>query len=306
MLEILGILGSIFGVIGGIDILVRLFRAMKKRKIKEKPPQYQLSAVEEEETSKEQTEVEIVVYTEQQISQRLNKLIDLFNQNRSYDKITISKLAEFLDNSKFLDYPRTSDLEKYFRGLEEPMRLEIEHICDCLGVNPEWLKHGQGEPFASQEELHSYAFDYREIITAKSPKEIIFIRSRSSDGNITILLRINKYKYICLNNIWKISGEVGNKGQNQIHSFYKLVKYLQKLKERDYTCFHMQGIHLEEEVFNNLTCGRIYPGSIITSYNDPWWDDLTDINHSWVCASSYEEMHGKNFIDAQNIIKYKL
>lgn len=107
MLEILGILGSILGGIGGIEILVK---AIKKRKLKEEPPQHQLSETEEE-TSKEQTEVEIVIYTEQQISQRLNKLIDLFNQNRSYDKITISELAEFLD------YKGTSDLKKYLSGL---------------------------------------------------------------------------------------------------------------------------------------------------------------------------------------------
>ena len=186
------------------------------------------------------------------------------------------------------------------------MRLEIEHICDCLGVNPEWLKHGKGEPFASQEEYQPNAFDYKDIIKAKSPKEIIFIRSRSLYGQATILLKINKYKYICLPKIWKISGGVGDKGQGQILSFYKLVKYLQKIKDRDFTCFSMQGIHLKKEVFNDLICGRIYPGSIITSYNDTWWDDLTDIHHSWAYASSYEEMHGKNFIDAQNIIKYKL
>ena len=300
MLEILSILGIFCSILGGIEILVRLVRAIKKLKQQKEPPQHQLSAIEEQETSKEQTEVEIVVYTEQQISQRLNKLIDLFNQNRSYDKITVSELAEFLD------YERTSDLEKYFRGLEEPLRSEKEHICDCLGVNPEWLKHGKGEAFNSQEEYRLYAFDYKKIIADKSPEKIIFVRSKASDGAIIIVLRINKYKYICLPETWNISGEVGGTGQNQILSFYYLVKYLQKLKNLDFTCFYMQGIHLEEEVFNDLICGRIYPGSIITSYNDTWWDDLTDIHHSWAYASSYEEMHGKNFIDAQNIIKYKL
>lgn len=30
-------------------------------------------------------------------------------------------------------------------------------------VNPDWLKHGKGEPFRSQEEYRLVAYDYKKI-----------------------------------------------------------------------------------------------------------------------------------------------
>ena len=118
-------------------------------------------------------------------------------------------------------------------------------------------------------------------------------------------IAINELKYIYFPKIWNISGEVGGTGQTQLVSFCKLVKYLQNLQDCDYDFRYLSimGNHLDKKDFNDLTCGNVYPGSVIKAYNDTCWDDLTDINHSWAYSSSYEEKYGKNFIEAQQIIK---
>ena len=333
MVEFLAILGAIGSGIGGIEILFKLIRRLRQKSSKSQLLESELDKDEEKKeegvkdidrneltyekllvTSDElptqfkssyksdiltNTKTQVKNNAKSQISQRLTYLLYLFNQNK-YNKITISELAEFCG------YSKTSDLEQYFFGLEEPSNEEKEKIGSCLGVNPEWLKHGKSEPFRSHEEHKLLAYGYKDIIKNQSPQEIIFIRSRSKAGQTVIVLRLNELKYIYFPKEWNISGEVGVTGQTQIYSFYKLVQYLQNLQSKDYDFRDVliMGNHLDKEDFNDLVCGRIYPGSVIKPYNDTWWDDLTDINHSWAYSASYEEKYGKNFIEAQKIIKY--
>lgn len=288
---ILGAIGSACGIFSAIDLF------LKWRK-KFSPNQSQLLNRNSENQS-QTILTKVVDDAKLQISQRLCRLLDLLNQNRN-SKVTISELAEFCG------YEKTSDLEKYFLGLEEPTNKEKEDICFCLGVNPKWLIHGKGEPFESQESYALYAENYLETIKSKSPREIIFVRSRDEEGRAVIVLRLNEFKYIFLPSTWNISGYVGETGQNQIYSFYKLIKALQNL-EKNSNKFQntlLLGNHIEKQDFDNLTCGEIYPASIIKYYNDRWWDELTDINHVWACSPSYENKHGKNFIEVQEIIKY--
>lgn len=233
-----------------------------------------------------------------QVSRRLYKILALLNQNR-YGEITISELAEFCG------YKKTSDLEKYFQGLEEPTNKEKEKICSYLGVNPQWFKHGKEEPFTTQESSKASAEDYLEIIKNKSPKKIIFVRSRGEAGRACIVLKLNEFKYIYLPSNWNISGHVGQGGQKEIYSLYKLVITLQDSVVIGYQfqTINIKGNHINKKDFDDLVSGRIYPGSIVEPYNDYWWDDLTDIDHIWSYAPSYEGNFGTGFIEAQEIIK---
>ena len=292
ILLILGSIGSACGIFSAID----LFLKWRKRPIEN----YQSQLSEANSENQTQTMLtEVIDDAKLQISERLYRLLELLNQNRN-NKITISELAEFCG------YKKTGDLEKYFLGLEEPNNQEKEHICFCIGVHPLWLKHGKGQPFTSQEPYELYAESYLETIKSKSPVEIIFVRNRDEEGSAVIVLRLNELKYTLLPKTWNISDYVGTTGQGQIYSFYKLIKALHELKATSYKHehIHMKGNHVNKQDFDNLICGRIYPESVIKPYNDTWWDDLTDINHSWACSPSYEDEHGTNFIKAQEIIKY--
>ena len=294
ILTILGIIGSACGVIGAIDIFIRWYKESSKNY------RSQLPKINEE--NQQQIILDkVIIDASSRISQRLNKLLELLNQNRNIE-VTISELTEFCG------YNKEGDLKKYFDGSEEPTYKEQEYICSCIGANSEWLKHGKGEPFRSQESFETYAENYLKTIINKLPKEIIFIRSRGEDGRAGILLKLNKFKYVFLPKTWNISGCVGSTGQRQINSFRQLIEAVNDLKRTSYKfdSISITGNHIEEKDFDDLTCGEIYPGSIVGSYKDNWWDNLTDINHVWAGASSYEEQYGENFIEAQKIIKYLL
>lgn len=291
ILTILSLIGSACGILAAIDVLLKWRKQLKKNY------QPQLSQENRESLTKA-ISTEPVEDAKSQIGERLYEMLDLMNQNRNI-KINISELAEFCG------YDKTEDLEKYFFGLEEPNNKVKEKICSDLGVNLQWLKHGKGEPFRSQEAYELYAEDYLETIINKCPQEIFFIRSKHEDGRACIVLRINEFKYLLLPSEWNISEHVGSTGQKQIYSFYKLIKGIQNLKSTNYQFQYITivGNHIEQADFNNLICGKIYPESAIKFYNDNWWDDLTDINHAWHYAPSYKKEYGSSFIEAQEIIK---
>lgn len=294
ILTVLALVGSACGIPGAIDVFLK----WRKQSTKNFSSQLQEG---NRENQPQTTLAEPINDAKVQVSNRLYKILALVNQNRNI-KATISEIAEFCE------YEKTSDLEKYFLGLEEPRTEEKEKICIYLGVNPQWLKHGKGEPFKSQEPNELYDINYLDLIKKKSPKKIIFIRSKAEDGATCIVLQLDDFKYIYLPKTWHISGEVGSTGRDQVYSFYKLIKAIQNYKETNYEfqCVSIVGNHAKKQDFDDLTNGRVYPGSMIERYNDNWWDDLTDIDHSWHYAPSYEKKYGKGFIEAQEIIRYKI
>lgn len=123
--EILAILAASVTIIRGFgEAIKKLSKSIKKPELQSSKPQL-LESINDNNEEKKETKVENDAKS--QIAQRLTYLLDLFNQNRN-SKITISEIAEFCG------YSKTSDLEKYFFGLEEPCKEEKEKICSCLGL----------------------------------------------------------------------------------------------------------------------------------------------------------------------------
>ena len=293
MIEFWGLLGNGGSIIGGFAALKNL-----TNKPQQAPVGSQLLLSEQSE--KNQSEV---LATKILSAKRLHTILSLLNKNRN-NKITISELAEFCG------YEKAGDLQRCFDDLEELTYREQEHICFCLGINTEWLKHGKDEPFSSQELSIIHAEYYLHTIINKLPKEIIFVRSRGEDGRAIIILRINEFKYIFSPIIGYFSKSIWSDPveKRQLKNFYILIKAIHNLKTTNckLDSIFVKGFHIEEKDFDDLTSGEIYPGSIVNLYNDNWWDDFTDINHSYAYAESYEEKHGKNFIEAQKILKRQL
>jgi hypothetical protein len=94
-----------------------------------------------------------------------------------------------------------------------------------------------------------------------------------------------------------LSDHVGAGGQSQIFGMYKLIL---ALRNSHMIC---GGRILEENQFNSLFSGNIFPGSIIEfpGQENPWWDDFTDVHRKYPISSSYESWYGKGFMDAQSL-----
>ncbi|EJO2021549.1 helix-turn-helix transcriptional regulator [Vibrio vulnificus] len=244
----------------------------------------------------EQTEPETEV---SQISQRLALVLELMNEKREYSKFTIAQLAQIMKLHK------VSELEDIFRSKEEPTFEFIERFCDVFGVNKTWVIEGKRAPFSNDEQAFGEPLWYLEVIENLNPQRVFFVRKNSKEAPAFIMVKLNDYKFKIFHRTWHISDEVGAGGQRQLVSFYELVKALRDEKGYYSKC---GGLTLDEDDFKELFRGDKYPGvyTELDRSEDPWWDDLTDINHSYPISANYGDWHGKSFLKAQEIIKWKL
>lgn len=143
---------------------------------------------------------------------------------------------------------------------------------------------------------------YLEDIRRLRPAVIYFIRSRSDVGGAFLVLKHADWKFTILNLTLHVSDHVGDGGQRLLVSLCHLIN---RLKAEGVRC---GGRTLDPQVFSALQMGDIFLGRVIDAAmcNDHWWDDFTDIHHENSGAANYEQLHGKPFIKAQEIVRWKL
>ncbi|NJO94365.1 MAG: hypothetical protein HC820_08545 [Hydrococcus sp. RM1_1_31] len=232
-------------------------------------------------------------------SRRLVYSLELMKQGyEEMNGLSVPKIADVLSLEK------AGILQDYFDGTQEPSFHFLETYAALFGINQNWLKYGEREPFLTTEKTCLYATEYLNRIKELSPEIIYFIRSDKKEGNSGILLKLSEYKYTYFPKTWYISSHVGSTGETQIFEFYRLIEALKAQKRSVNPPYYCQGRIVNSKDFNNLFCGKIYPGSIIAFNENPWWDDFTDFNQSYAYAQEYEQMYGKEFIKAQETLKY--
>lgn len=237
----------------------------------------------------------------EKLSKRFRKLFELMNENRGqYNEFTIVKVSELLGLKK------RSILDDIVKGKEEPSFEFIKNFCKKFRVNYDWLNEGKGEPFYSS--YCSYSpMNYFDDIMKLNPEKIYFIQNKSEVAETFIMLGFSDWYYMVGTKTWHISNYVGAGGQGQIYDLYRLIKALKE--NMFYTKCH--GLKLEKEEFYDILLGKRFPGSCLIGDmgrrgDNPWWDDFTDVTHYYPISDNYENMYGKSFIDAQNIIKSQI
>lgn len=233
------------------------------------------------------------------VAARFKEVLELMNEGRAYSKFTIQQLAQLMK------LHRISELENIFTGKVEPTFDFIADFSEMLGVNKDWLIEGKNNPFSNELTSHNDPMDYLSTILNFEPEGIYFIRENTDTSAAFILLKVSKWKYIVIDRTWHISDEVGAGGQSQLVSFFLFIKELRDVRKLHTKCW---GLTLNRNEFSALLSGKAFPGKHIdVSFSeDPWWDDLTDINHKYPISENYEQWHGKSFIKAQELIKWKL
>ena len=234
----------------------------------------------------------------QQVTKRFCQVLNLMNENRSYDKYTIAKLAQLLS------LPTISELENVFEGKNEPSFQFMEDFCKIFGVNKDWLAEGKSTPYFSDDATHFNPLDYFEEIRATNPDKIYFVLCKSDVGETLIVLKFTDWKFRILHRTWHISSHVGGGGQRQIYGMYRLINKLRN--EGFYT--KCSGRILNKDIFRKLVSGKVFPGAVIDHpmIENPWWDDFTDVYQKYPIAENYEIMYGKGFSYAQSVVRWNL
>jgi plasmid stability protein len=70
------------------------------------------------------------------VAERLNRMLAQINSGRPGAKLTTSHIAEAIKEE------RAEDVEDWFLGEKEPSFSQLSAIAKFLGVDQEWLKHG--------------------------------------------------------------------------------------------------------------------------------------------------------------------
>ncbi|NJO93603.1 MAG: hypothetical protein HC820_03140 [Hydrococcus sp. RM1_1_31] len=185
------------------------------------------------------------------------------------NELSVQKIADMLKLES------AGILQDYFDGVQEPSFHFLETYAALFGINRNWLKYGESEPFVSTEQIYSYATDYIDRIQELSPQIIYFIHSQNETGTSGILLQLSEFKYTYFPKTWNISSHVDSTRGNQIFEFYRLVEALKTQHKLINPSYCFQGRIVNSKDFSNLFSGKIYPGVIIDLDENCWWDDFT-------------------------------
>ncbi|MES2898665.1 MAG: helix-turn-helix transcriptional regulator [Pseudomonadota bacterium] len=236
-----------------------------------------------------------ITLSSKETSRRLVKVINLLNAARGNPRLTPSRLAEMLG------FDRSSDIENILTGDREATLSFLRAFASLFSVNPEWLMHGEGDPFYLDDVFYFDALEALPLIVSSKPERVFFTRSESYEGACTITLQYGPYNYRTLPNQWHVSGIVGATGTHQLVSLYKLMRIIYESNE-----IHGSGQVANEKTFNALANGSIFAGSVLGGplhTNQDWWFALLDLDHKYVTSPHYGEWYGESLLDAQRIIR---
>lgn len=193
------------------------------------------------------------------------------------------------------------ELESIFQGKLEPSFEFISKFCNSFGIYENWLIEGKVTPFCNDGPLEYDPMGYLKEIDETKPDRIYFILCDSEIGETFLLLKFSDWRYKTLRKTWHISSHVGAGGRSQIFSLYQLIKHFQANSSK-YNC---SGRILAKNDFIKLHSGEIFPSEIIKPYDygNHWWDDFTDINHSYTTSKSNKNNYGEGFIYAQSVVR---
>lgn len=227
------------------------------------------------------------------VSARLMQVFDALRTTQETRDYELSHVAGFLGMDS------VGELESYFYSEKEATLGFLDHFADTFGVNSEWLKHGQGQPFHHADPYHLMPEDYHPLIRAFSPETVFFARSTDQEGTTVVVLKLEEWRYFTLPNFWHVSSTVGDTGKAQLISLCHLLKKLQADGQWIRCC------QVEESTFDELFHGKAFPGSILEDNRNRshWCVDLTDVSGRHAPAANYEKMYGPEFIKAQQIIR---
>ncbi len=233
-------------------------------------------------------------------AKRLDYVLALMN-NCGYleEKINVERLGEYLG------FKSVNDLKQYYLKDIAPDYVFIENLANKMGINVDWMKYGQGEPFASSLRRIYNATDILKREEFDDISEFIFV---IDDGkyrrNLGIIIRIDKFKYSYYPRTFVFHADVGAGGASELFTVYKFLKELNRKNKMP------SGVYkVSEEELINFFSGKIYPGSIKKYKQNECnflLDDFIDLYRSEKHKEEYKSMYGETFIDCQDIIKNKL
>lgn len=211
-----------------------------------------------------------------ELSDRLVHAIQWANFN-NFRELKYSHIAEQLE------YETAEIFLDWVQGKHEPTFVELRKIAEFLGVEQDWLVHGDGypTPHSSFDASGSPERDILELfqtegisdheIFMSKVKKIHFVRNISPEGELVIVREYKNEKVDVLETRAHISTVIGDGGRRMLQNFASLWAYL-------YDSPHRNSVHsylMKKEKFNELRKLYVHPLAILR-HTQPsyWWEEI--------------------------------
>lgn len=211
-----------------------------------------------------------------ELSDRLIHAIQWANYKKSRE-LKYSHIAEDLG------YKTAEVFLEWIQGKQEPTFSELRTISEFLGINKEWLVHGDGVPTPNSffditgcsEKDVAKLYLMKELtdheIFNTSVEKIHFVRNISPEGELLIVRELKNGHVEVLETRAHISTVIGDGGRRALQCFARLWAYLYKSYLRNSVNSYL----LKPEKFNQIRQLYVNPLYILqqtqTSF---WWEEI--------------------------------
>jgi hypothetical protein len=210
-----------------------------------------------------------------EIGRRLGHAIELMNTGRrEEERFTLQSLGRHLGHADW----RT--LEKLIAGAGDQSDAELATLAERLGLSAPWLIEGKGAPF--EVDLYCRRLDSIELyddMTAAKPRQVVFVRQDYPDSechHVLIAVQFDEVRWTVHAGMWPVWAKLGSGGRHDLIALYCLIKRLDAATPE--LGFLANGAHADEETFDGLSMGEVYPGSLYNEFrNDEWPQFLSSL-----------------------------
>ena len=186
-------------------------------------------------------------------------------------------------------------LKQYYKESRETTFQFIDSVAEKLGVNHNWLKNGEDEPFLS---THYHLPKYNNI--SKNDRFIFAFRSSQKKAFIFVKYYLDeskRYKYTTYIKSVPLNNEIGYGGLSVLKEAFKILEKIKLYNPDDLEMI----CELSNNEYENLKVGNIYPGKILNYIVNPATFLLDDfINPTGVIDDDFIKFYGSEIFELRN------
>lgn len=218
----------------------------------------------------------------QQLAERLSTMLMQVNMGRQRP-LLVSQLAEKIGAQ------HAESVENWFLGVEEPSFAQLVAIAGVLGVDPDFLKHGDASifpvelhsfterPFEDAEWLLRWTEPERGTATDQVLTTLHLIRESSEDGSLLIVKESAEHHYVTYTTGIHVSEVIGAGGQAALASLFVTLELLYK-RHAVASNVMVIGHQMRSDDVAQLRSGKTNPGALLLGgrTRTTWWEDIWD------------------------------
>lgn len=216
-----------------------------------------------------------------EVAERLNRMLTQVNSSRRGAKLFPSHIAEAIKEE------RAEEVEDWFLGEKEPSFSQLSAIASYLGVDSDWLKHGDKTLFPpNYERLPENPFDAVDWLLSwpltnnqsdERVKTLHLIRAANSTGELYIVKESDKGHFLTFCTPTHVSEEIGAGGEASLAALFVTLELLYKRYTMLGSNIMVLGYLLRPDDISQLTNGNTHPGSLLREDSrSMWWEDIWD------------------------------